>query len=33
METDGSKYLLSLINHENIDISIDIINFIADLVD
>jgi len=33
MESEGLKYLLTLINHENIDISIDVINLIADLVD
>jgi hypothetical protein len=33
MESEGLKYLLTLITHENIDISIDVINLIADLVD
>ena len=33
IQSDGIKYMILLISHENIDISIDIINFFADLID
>ena len=33
LESECLSYVLSLINHENIDISIDAINFVADLLD
>ncbi len=33
IQLDGLKHMLSLLNHENIDIKIDVINFFDDLID